>query len=117
LREKVALIPGSASGIGRVTDSLLASYGAAVVVADITEGGGRETARMIEEAGGQAIFVRGDVTDPCEVDAMVHTAFETFYRLDILHANPGNPGVTKTLVDHDDGERAVVILVNLTGTY
>ncbi|MCH7578459.1 MAG: SDR family NAD(P)-dependent oxidoreductase, partial [Chloroflexi bacterium] len=68
---KVALVTGSGSGIGRATALRLAREGAAVVVADIDEEGGRETVRQIEAAGGRAAFIRADVASEADVRAMV----------------------------------------------
>jgi len=62
LRDKVALVTGAASGIGKATALLFAREGAAVVLFDLDEPGGRATARAIEDEGGRALFVRGDVT-------------------------------------------------------
>jgi NAD(P)-dependent dehydrogenase (short-subunit alcohol dehydrogenase family) len=117
LADKVAIITGGASGIGRATARLLASKGALVVVADINEAGGRETVRLIEEGGGKARFVRADVTDTGQVEAMAQAAVETFGGLDILHANAGHPGPEKRLVDHTDKEWSQVLAVNLTGVF
>jgi NAD(P)-dependent dehydrogenase (short-subunit alcohol dehydrogenase family) len=117
LTGKVALITGAASGIGRATALMLASKGAAVVVADIQEGAGRETVQQIEGAGGRAAFVRADVSDSQAVDAMVRAAVETFGGLDILHANAGHAGFDKALVDHADSEWNLVMAINLTGVF
>lgn len=86
---KVALVTGGGSGIGRATALRLAREGAAVVVADVDDEGGRETVRQIEEAGGRARYVRADVSNQADVRAMVAFAEETFGGLDILHNNAG----------------------------
>jgi NAD(P)-dependent dehydrogenase (short-subunit alcohol dehydrogenase family) len=117
LAGKVALITGAASGIGRATALLLAAKGAAIVVADIQEAGGKETGQLIEAAGGLATFVRADVTNQTEIDAMVQHAVETFGGLDILHANAGHPGYDKAVVDHSDEEWDLVMAINLTGVF
>jgi NAD(P)-dependent dehydrogenase (short-subunit alcohol dehydrogenase family) len=117
LNGKVALVTGAASGIGRATAQLLASGGAAMVVADIQEVGGQETVRLIEEAGGRAAFVRADVANREQVEAMVQAAVQAFGGLDILHANAGHPGFDKALVDHSDEEWDLVMDINLTGVF
>src|SRR3990170_2697702 len=86
---KVALVTGGGSGIGRATALALAEAGASVVVADVDEGGGRETVSLIEKAGGTAAFVKSDVTKREEIERMVAFAEETYGGLDILHNNAG----------------------------
>jgi NAD(P)-dependent dehydrogenase (short-subunit alcohol dehydrogenase family) len=89
IRDKVALVTGSGSGIGRATALRLAREGAAVVVADIDEESGRETVRQIEATGGRAAFNRADVASEADVRAMIAFAEETFGGLDILVNNAG----------------------------
>ncbi|KKL66052.1 hypothetical protein LCGC14_2148820 [marine sediment metagenome] len=86
---KLALVTGSGSGIGRATALRLAREGAAVVIADIDEDGGRETVRQIEATCGRGAFVRADVASETDVRAMVAFAEETFGGLDILVNNAG----------------------------
>jgi NAD(P)-dependent dehydrogenase (short-subunit alcohol dehydrogenase family) len=86
---KVALVTGGSSGIGRATALALAEAGAAVVIADIDDGGGQETVALIERSGGKAAFVRADVTRREDLERMVAFAEETFGGLDILHNNAG----------------------------
>lgn len=89
LAGKVAIITGAGSGIGRAAALLFAREGASIVAADIAVEPGEETAALIREAGGQALFVRTDVSNPSEVQAMVQTAVATYGRLDILFNNAG----------------------------
>ncbi len=84
---KVALITGSASGLGRVAAELFAAQGAQVVVADVADGDAAVNA--ISADGGEAAFVRTDVTDDDSVRAAVEFAVETFGGLDVLHNNAG----------------------------
>jgi NAD(P)-dependent dehydrogenase (short-subunit alcohol dehydrogenase family) len=86
---KVALVTGAGSGIGRASALALAREGAAVVVADMAEGAGRETVGLLEEAGGKAAFVLGDVSDPVQLTAIFAAAAEAFGGLDIVHNNAG----------------------------
>src|SRR5215213_2942940 len=78
---KVAFVTGAANGIGRATALAFARAGASVVVADISEPGSQETARMIEGIGGRALAVRCDVTRPEDVKAALDKTVEAFERL------------------------------------
>jgi 15-hydroxyprostaglandin dehydrogenase (NAD) len=86
---KVAIVSGGASGIGLATAKLLASHGARIVIADLQAEAGEQAAKEIEQAGGEARFVRVDVTQPDDVRRMVAFAVEQFGRLDIAHNNAG----------------------------
>jgi NAD(P)-dependent dehydrogenase (short-subunit alcohol dehydrogenase family) len=89
LRDKVALITGAGSGIGRETALLFAAQGAAVVSVDLNEATGEETVRMITERGGHAGFVRADVSKAEDCQAMVDHAEATFGKLNVLFNNAG----------------------------
>ena len=89
ISDKVALVTGGGSGIGRGMALRLAREGAAIVVVDIDEEGGRETVRQIETEGGRAAFVRADVASDADVRAMVAFAEESFGGLDVLVNNAG----------------------------
>ena len=86
---KVALVTGAGSGIGRATALAFARSGARVVVADVAEAAGEETVRRIEEAEGEARFVRADVADEAQVARLIDACVETFGRLDFAHNNAG----------------------------
>src|SRR5919202_4031719 len=79
---KVALVTGGASGIGRATALTFAREGAKLIIADMNEEGGQQTVHMITEKGGDAIFVRTDVSKAVEVQALISTTVETYGRLD-----------------------------------
>ena len=114
---KVAVVTGAAMGIGRASALVFAREGAAVVVADIDEDGGRETVSSITAAGGSASFVRTDVSVKADVEAMVRHAVEQHGGLDCAHNNAGIAAPMVPLADYpDDGwERAIAIM--LTGVY
>jgi 3-hydroxybutyrate dehydrogenase len=118
LNGKVALVTGAASGIGRATALTFAREGAKLVIADMNEDGGQQTAHMITENGGEATFVHVDVSNATEVEAMISKAVETYGRLDCAH---NNAGVTQRdypptgEYPEDDWNR--VIAVNLTGVW
>ena len=89
MQEKVALVTGAGSGIGRETARLFAREGARVVVADLSEEGGRATVSMIEEAGGTAAYFRVDVCNEAMVKEMVAFSLEHFGGLHFAHNNAG----------------------------
>jgi NAD(P)-dependent dehydrogenase (short-subunit alcohol dehydrogenase family) len=79
---KVALVTGAAGGMGRATAQAFAAAGAQVVAADIAADGGEETVDEIKRDGGQAVFVRTDVSSARDVEAAVQTAVRTYGGLD-----------------------------------
>jgi NAD(P)-dependent dehydrogenase (short-subunit alcohol dehydrogenase family) len=87
LKGKIAVVTGGGSGIGRATALLFAEEGATVIVADWNEGAGDRTAVEIRQAGGQAAFLRTDVSQASEVEALVETTLKRFGRLDVLVNN------------------------------
>ena len=89
LENKVALITGAGSGIGRATAELFAKEGAKVIVADYNAESSQLTVRSIKESGGQATFVQADVSKAIDAERMVRAAVNTYGRLDILHNNAG----------------------------
>jgi meso-butanediol dehydrogenase / (S,S)-butanediol dehydrogenase / diacetyl reductase len=87
LKDKISLITGAGSGIGAATAKTFAREGAAVVVVDLNEEGGRHVTDEIRKAGGTAEFFRADVGVPKEVERMIKFTTDKFGRLDILHNN------------------------------
>jgi NAD(P)-dependent dehydrogenase (short-subunit alcohol dehydrogenase family) len=82
---KVALITGGGSGIGRATALLFGREGAKVLVADYNAESGERTVKTIREAGGTAVFHPADVSNPQDVDALIHKVVERYGRLDSFH--------------------------------
>jgi len=89
LENKVALITGASSGIGRETSLLFASEGAKVVAVDINDAGGEETIQMVRDAGGEAVYVHADVSRAVDCENMVRVAEETYGALHVLFNNAG----------------------------
>jgi meso-butanediol dehydrogenase / (S,S)-butanediol dehydrogenase / diacetyl reductase len=87
LANKVAIITGAASGIGRATAIRFAQEGARVVIADINQQGGQACAEQIVASGGQAAFVAADVSSEDDLQRMIDFAIRTYGGLDILHNN------------------------------
>src|SRR5438128_12249721 len=113
---KVAFVTGTASGIGRAAALAFAREGASVVVADVSEQGNQETARMIEEQGGRALAVRCDVTRGEDVKAALAKAVEAFGRLDVAFNNAGvepKQVVPTAAVEEEESDR--IINVDLRG--
>ena len=115
---KAALVTGGGSGLGRASSITLARAGATVTVAVVNEDGGKETAALVyEEAGGDAEFVRADVTRPDDVAAMVDQAVARWGHLDCALNNAGMTGISASTADYelDDWNRAIAL--NLTGVF
>src|SRR5450432_2447626 len=92
LRNKIALVTGGTSGIGRDTAVLFAKAGAKVVVAGRREPEGMETVELIRAAGGDGLFVKTDVAKTADVQALVRKTVDKFGRLDVAFNNAGIEG-------------------------
>lgn len=92
---KVAFVTGAANGIGRATALAFAREGANVVIADVSEQGNQETARMIEDLGGRAIAVKCDVTRTEDVKVALDKTIETFSCARVNRCSDGNLGNTR----------------------
>jgi len=89
LQDKVCIITGAGSGMGRVASALFAREGARVVVAEVNAAAGEETVAQVRAAGGEARFVRTDVTQEDDCRALVETTLRECGRLDVLYNNAG----------------------------
>ena len=118
LENKVALITGSASGIGRESALLFAREGAAVAVVDLNGEGARKTAAEIDANGGKAVAVTADISKAADCESMVNTAEEQLGKLDILFNNAG-------IMDSGDGDAVATaedvwdrtMAINLKGVF
>ncbi|OGB22407.1 MAG: short chain dehydrogenase [Burkholderiales bacterium RIFCSPLOWO2_02_FULL_57_36] len=114
---KTVLVTGGAGGIGRAAALAFGRAGANVVVSDITVTGGEETARMIVQAGGIAIFVKTDVTRAADVQALVARAVETYGRLDCAFNNAGIEEESKPLAGCEEAMFDRIMNVNVKGAW
>lgn len=117
LMDKVALVTGGSSGIGRAAALAFASEGARVVVADLAVEGGEETVRIIKSRGGESAFVKTDISQPAEAEAMVKRTVATYGRLDCAFNNAGIAGARGTFVDYPEDEWERIIRINLKGVW
>jgi NAD(P)-dependent dehydrogenase (short-subunit alcohol dehydrogenase family) len=117
LQNKVALVTGGTSGIGRATAIAYAQQQAKVVVVGRRMDEGEETVRSIEEAGGEAIFVPADVTKEADVKAMIDKAVGVFGRLDIAFNNAGTVGENPSLIEQTEAEYDRIMNVNVKGVW
>jgi meso-butanediol dehydrogenase/(S,S)-butanediol dehydrogenase/diacetyl reductase len=116
LKNKVALITGAGSGIGRASAIHFAEEGANVMVADVRAESASNTAAEIEKAGGNAKSLAVDVRIPAEVERMVNETLKAFGRIDILFNNAG-VYVPKNVVDTSEEEWDWVVDVCLKGVF
>lgn len=115
---KAALVTGGASGIGRASAIALAKAGATVAIVDVNEDGGKETATLVvEEAGGDAEFVRADVTQPDDVAAVVDKTVARWGHLDCAVNNAGTTGASAPTADYTLDEWTRTIELNLTSVF
>lgn len=114
---KVALVTGSGSGIGRQSALAFGREGAKVVVADVTVEGGQETVKMIKAAGGDAAFVKCDVSKAADVEAAVKFTVDTFGKIDCAHNNAGIEGPTRPTADISEADWDKLLGINLKGVF
>ncbi|MEK3767071.1 SDR family NAD(P)-dependent oxidoreductase [Paenibacillus sp. FSL R5-0887] len=116
LKDKIVIITGAGSGIGKSTAVLFASEGATVVIADVQVDSGKAAVAEIEAAGGKALFIPCDVTDAASTRVMADQVVNAFGRIDVLFNNAGISGVGPV---HEVAEEVWerVMRVNVTGVF
>jgi NAD(P)-dependent dehydrogenase (short-subunit alcohol dehydrogenase family) len=117
LADKVVMVTGAASGIGRASANIFAREGAKVVACDVNRAGGEETVAQIQGAGGQAAFATVDVTSREQVDAAVALAVSTYGRLDGAFNNAAIPEPLTALLDGAEEMFERIMQVNVRGVW
>jgi NAD(P)-dependent dehydrogenase (short-subunit alcohol dehydrogenase family) len=116
LADKVVLITGSGSGIGKSTALLFAKEGAKVIVNDLSEQQGSQTVKEIDEQDGEAVFIQADVTKRDEVEAMIQNGIKRYGKIDVLFNNAGISGVG-AIHEIEEDLWDQVVKVNLKGVF
>jgi NAD(P)-dependent dehydrogenase (short-subunit alcohol dehydrogenase family) len=117
LKDKIALVTGGSSGIGRAAAQLFSREGAKVVIADINAEGGEEVVQSITDAGGDAYFARTDVSKSTEVEALIKKIIERDSRLDCAFNNAGIAEGGASVAKHSEETWNRNIDTNLKGTW
>lgn len=117
LENKVAIVTGGSSGIGRTTAQAFAREGAKVAIADVNTAGGQETVKMQQEIGGEAIFIKTDISNAIEVEALVEKTVKIFGQLNCAFNNAGIVGITAPTTEYAEDSWDDVINVNLKGVW
>ncbi len=116
-KDKVAIVTGGGSGFGRAMSELYAKHGTKVVVSDVSEEGGQKTVQAIKDAGGDAFFVRADVSNPKDCENLVNEAVNKYGKLDIAFNNAGIGGESNPIGEYSIESWNKVIQINLSGVF
>lgn len=117
LKDKVAIVTGAGSGIGRAIALVFAREGAKVVVSDMNNDGGHETVKLLQQQGGDALFVKGNVAQPADMESLVAQTVDRFGALHVACNNAGVGGETVPTADYPVDEWNRVLSINLSGVF
>ena len=118
LQEKIALVTGAGSGIGRATSLVLAREGATIAVCDIDANSGEETLSTIKDMGGNGMFVHADVSRAADVEAMIGSVVEVYGRVDCAYNNAGIEGnITRRLHEYPEDTFDRLMEINVKGVW
>ncbi|MBU8919139.1 glucose 1-dehydrogenase [Neobacillus sp. 114] len=117
LKNRVAVITGAGSGIGRSVSLKLSEKGMLVVLVDYDKKGGEETLHLVNENGGEGIFIEADVSKGPDVERYVSKTIEEFGRIDVFFNNAGVLGIPSLLADYSEETFDRIIAVNLKGSF
>jgi NAD(P)-dependent dehydrogenase (short-subunit alcohol dehydrogenase family) len=117
LENKVALVTGGASGIGRATAIAFGAAGAKVVFSDIRDGEAEETAALVRDTGAECLFVRSDVSSEADVQALMQKAIATYGKLNCAFNNAGIGGAVKPLHGQSIEDFDKVMSINARGVF
>lgn len=116
-KDKVALVTGASSGIGRAAALAFANGGATVVIASRSEADGADTVALIEQAGGNCLFIQTDVTKEADVENLIRSTAAKFGRLDYAFNNAGAQPVPSATTEQTEDDWDLMLSVNLKGTW
>ncbi len=116
-KNKVAIVTGASSGIGKKTAELYAREGASVVISDIDEKKGKQVAELINDNSGKSIFIKADVSNPSDCKNLVDKTTAEFGRLDFACNNAGIGGEMNPIADYSIDAWEKVIEINLSGVF
>jgi len=114
---KVALVTGAGGGIGRATALKFVEEGAKVIASDVNSDEGNETAALITQNGGDAVFARADVTRSADVKALIATVVDTYGRFDCACNNAGIEGKIAAIAEQSEDDFDRVMSVNAKGNF